>query len=203
MNGFRTLIQNTTPRGRAVMAASVVGTIVLAFFLMKVAGAPAYEVGPRSVVLVAPGAGRAEALGLLARIQAASGATGTAVELEPDEDAVALLTRQALEQTLDDLWRWKAPGTQLASRRAQLLCLGPYIGDEALAQEVRYAWVALSRACHHHPYEVGAGAEELARVASTERVTVALRSENSIVTWSSPASVSTPFSPGSRPDSLR
>lgn len=58
-----------------------------------IAGAPAYEVGPRSVVLVAPGAGRAEALGLLARIQAASGATGTAVELEPDEDAVALLTR--------------------------------------------------------------------------------------------------------------
>jgi flagellar M-ring protein FliF len=43
VNGFRTLIQNTTPRGRAVMAASVVGTIVLAFFLMKVAGAPSYE----------------------------------------------------------------------------------------------------------------------------------------------------------------
>ena len=43
MNGFRTLIQNTTPRGRLVMAASVVGTIFLAFILMKVAGAPAYE----------------------------------------------------------------------------------------------------------------------------------------------------------------
>ena len=43
MNGFRTLIQNTTPRGRAVMAASVVGTIILAVFLMKVAGAPSYE----------------------------------------------------------------------------------------------------------------------------------------------------------------
>ncbi len=43
MNGFRPLIQNTTPRGRIVMAASVVGTIVLAFFLMKVAGAPSYE----------------------------------------------------------------------------------------------------------------------------------------------------------------
>lgn len=75
--------------------------------------------------------------------------------------AVALLTRQALEQTLDDLWRWKAPGTQDASRRAQLLCLGPYIGDEALAQQVRYAWAALSRACHHQPYDVGATGEEL------------------------------------------
>ena len=65
--------------------------------------------------------------------------------------AVALLTRQALEQTLDDLWRWKAPGQELASRRAQLLCLGWDIRDEALAQEVRYAWAALSRACHHQP----------------------------------------------------
>jgi hypothetical protein len=75
--------------------------------------------------------------------------------------AVALLTRQAVEQTLDDLWRWKAPGTERASRRAQLLCLGSYIGDEALAQEVRYAWAALSRACHHQPYEVGGTAEDL------------------------------------------
>ncbi len=58
-----------------------------------IAGAQAYEVGPRSVALVAPGVGRAEALGLLARVQAATGATGTAVELEPEEDAVALLTR--------------------------------------------------------------------------------------------------------------
>ena len=75
--------------------------------------------------------------------------------------AVALLTRQALEQTLDDLWRWKAPGAERASCRAQLLCLGSYIGDEALAQEVRYAWAVLSRACHHQPYEVGATVEDL------------------------------------------
>jgi flagellar M-ring protein FliF len=43
VNGIRNLIQNTTPRGRAVMAASVLGVIVLAFFLMKVASAPSYE----------------------------------------------------------------------------------------------------------------------------------------------------------------
>jgi flagellar M-ring protein FliF len=43
VNGIRNLIQNTTPRGRMAMAASVLGTIVVAFFLMKVAGAPAYE----------------------------------------------------------------------------------------------------------------------------------------------------------------
>jgi len=81
--------------------------------------------------------------------------------------AVALLTRQALEQTLDDLWRWKAPATQMASRRAQLLCLGPYIGSDLLAQDVRYTWASLSRACHHHPYELAAPAEVLASCAGT------------------------------------
>ena len=43
MNGIRNLIQNTTPRGRLVMAASVLGVVVVAFFLMKVAAAPSYE----------------------------------------------------------------------------------------------------------------------------------------------------------------
>ena len=43
MNGFRNLLQNITPRGRMVIAASAVGVIVLAFFLMRVAGAPSYE----------------------------------------------------------------------------------------------------------------------------------------------------------------
>ena len=43
MNGFRNLLQNITPRGRIVMVASALGVVVLAFFLMKVAGAPSYE----------------------------------------------------------------------------------------------------------------------------------------------------------------
>ena len=75
--------------------------------------------------------------------------------------AVALLTRQALEQLLDDLWRWQAPGAQLASRHAQLLCLGEYLGDEEGARDARYTWVALSRACHHHVYELAPTGEEL------------------------------------------
>ena len=61
--------------------------------MSAVTGTRAYEVGPRHVAIVVPGAGRAEALGLLARIQAACEATGDAVELEPDDDAVALVTR--------------------------------------------------------------------------------------------------------------
>jgi flagellar M-ring protein FliF len=43
VNGIRNLIQNTTPRGRLIMAASALGVVVVAFFLMKVASAPTYE----------------------------------------------------------------------------------------------------------------------------------------------------------------
>jgi|SRR5690606_8786225 len=75
--------------------------------------------------------------------------------------AVALLTRQALEQMLDDLWRWQAPGAQLASRHAQLLCLGAVLGDEEAARDARYTWAVLSRACHHHVYELPPTGEEL------------------------------------------
>src|SRR4051812_37906550 len=39
---FRTLLANTTPKGKAVMAASAVGVVVLLFVMMKLASAPSY-----------------------------------------------------------------------------------------------------------------------------------------------------------------
>ncbi len=57
------------------------------------AGTEVFTVGPDAVAVLLPGRGRAEALGLLARIEAASGAAGRAVELRPDETAVELLAR--------------------------------------------------------------------------------------------------------------
>src|SRR5919206_2066650 len=39
---FRTLLANTTPKGKAVMAASAVGILLLAFVMFKVASAPSY-----------------------------------------------------------------------------------------------------------------------------------------------------------------
>lgn len=75
--------------------------------------------------------------------------------------AVALLGRQALEQSLDDLWRARAPRVQAVSRHAQLLCLGAYVADEELVSGVRHAWHGLSRACHHHAYELPPAAAEL------------------------------------------
>lgn len=57
------------------------------------ADVPVYTVGPRAVALVLPGLGRADALGVLARIEARCPSSGRAVELEPGEDAVELVAR--------------------------------------------------------------------------------------------------------------
>ena len=68
--------------------------------------------------------------------------------------AVALLARQGLERALDELWTVRGVELSPVSTHAQLLCLRAYLIDDALAADVRYAWGALSRACHHHPYEL-------------------------------------------------
>ena len=72
----------------------------------------------------------------------------------------AILGRQALEIALDQLWTRAAPGVENASGRAQLVCLPEYV-DAELAGRVRYAWHALSTACHHHAYELPPIASEL------------------------------------------
>ena len=59
----------------------------------SVAGVPVYTVGPRAVALVLPGLGRADALGVLARIETRCPSSGRAVELESGEDAVELAAR--------------------------------------------------------------------------------------------------------------
>jgi hypothetical protein len=74
--------------------------------------------------------------------------------------ACALLTRQALEISLDDFWRSHSPGVEHASMRAQLLCLKSFV-DEDAAERASHVWWALSRACHHHPYELAPTADEL------------------------------------------
>lgn len=75
--------------------------------------------------------------------------------------ASALLTRQALETALVFYWTKQAPGVEDCSGRAQFLCLGRYLGDESLAQRAHAAWSALSRACHHHVYDLPPTREEL------------------------------------------
>ena len=77
----------------ALVESGSASSTALAGEVHGVTGSEAYEVGSRAVALVVPGAGRADALGVIARIQAACGATGNAVELAPGDDAVALVTR--------------------------------------------------------------------------------------------------------------
>lgn len=75
--------------------------------------------------------------------------------------AVAILTRQALEMSLDRLWARVSPPVAAASMRAQLLCLPDYLEPD-LAARTSVTWAELSRACHHHAYELPPTAEELA-----------------------------------------
>ena len=75
--------------------------------------------------------------------------------------AVALLGRQALEGSLDQFWEVEFTNMKYASRRTQTLCLEQFIRDRDLTDGIRESWAALSRACHHHPFELSPTAAEL------------------------------------------
>ena len=74
--------------------------------------------------------------------------------------ACAVLTRLALEKSLDDFWAARLPGAKSCSMRAQLLLLPRYAGAE-VAAAARDAWFGLARAAHHHAYELAPTAAEL------------------------------------------
>jgi len=75
--------------------------------------------------------------------------------------ASALLACRALEASVTRLWEHRTLDLQGCSMRVQLICLRTYLGDADLAARAGLAWSALSRACHHHPYELAPTAEEL------------------------------------------
>jgi hypothetical protein len=77
----------------AVVRAEDGDAAALARDARSVADVPVYAVGPRAVALVLRGLGRADALGVLARIETRRPSSGRAVELEPGEDAVELAAR--------------------------------------------------------------------------------------------------------------
>ncbi|PWU52341.1 hypothetical protein DLJ47_19080 [Micromonospora sp. S4605] len=81
--------------------------------------------------------------------------------------ACAWLLRLALEAAMDDYWRRSRP--EVASMRArspQFLILDRDAGRQVAAR-AGYAWAALSRAGHHHCYELGLTAGELRRLRDT------------------------------------
>ena len=75
--------------------------------------------------------------------------------------ASALLGCRALESTVHRLWERRALDLRSCPMRVQLICLRIYLGDADLAARAGHAWSALSRACHHHPYELAPTAMEL------------------------------------------
>ncbi len=75
--------------------------------------------------------------------------------------AAALLGRQALESALERHWTGKLKGLADCPARVQLVCLREMSADRSAAGRLYEAWAALSRACHHHPYELAPTAAEL------------------------------------------
>ena len=74
---------------------------------------------------------------------------------------VAVLARHAIEEALRQFWALREPGMEHCTWHAQLLCLTVYLSNRDLAREAAAAWTDLSRACHHHPYELAPTANEL------------------------------------------
>ena len=64
------------------------------------------------------------------------------------------------EEELDEFWLRTEPSVAAANTRAQLLLLRQY-ADAEVADRAASAWHGLSRACHHHAYELAPEAQEL------------------------------------------
>ncbi|MGH4015687.1 MAG: hypothetical protein ACRDSL_17540 [Pseudonocardiaceae bacterium] len=70
------------------------------------------------------------------------------------------LIRLALEHALNQLWAATHPAIADCTRRAQLLALGAVV-DADTQHRVHESWTTLSRAGHHHHYELAPTAAEL------------------------------------------
>lgn len=82
--------------------------------------------------------------------------------------AAALLARQAVEDAMAAVLAVRAPGAERCANRPRLLCLREYVPDE-LAERTSFLWATLSRACHHHPYELSPTSDEITGwIADTE-----------------------------------
>jgi hypothetical protein len=74
--------------------------------------------------------------------------------------ACTWLIRLALEHSLDDFWTGSQPELTEVSRRAQLLTLTRTV-DTDLGHRATNLWHTLSRAAHHHAYELAPTGSEL------------------------------------------
>jgi len=75
--------------------------------------------------------------------------------------AAALLALEALETGLRRQWQRQSLELAGCAMRTQLICLRSYLEDAPLAARTSHAWAALTRACHHHAYELAPTVSEL------------------------------------------
>ncbi|MBF6299347.1 hypothetical protein IU459_17610 [Nocardia amamiensis] len=76
--------------------------------------------------------------------------------------ATAWILRIALEQAVDEVWLRLAPALVRCPMRAQLIALRAFAGPDVAAR-VAVLWAALSRAAHHHDYELAPSVTDLRR----------------------------------------
>lgn len=94
--------------------------------------------------------------------------------------AVAFLARQALEEALGEYWDRTLLGMRQTTYRTQLTCFRTVGNDRDLGEEVAVAWAFLTRACHHHPYELAPTASELENwLRTVERLVARIQSADS------------------------
>ena len=80
----------------------------------------------------------------------------------------ALLLRQAIETSLNSVWRAKAPELGHAQFSVQLTCFREFTADKELAAETKRTWHVLSSFCHFRGFGMPPSPESLS--VWTERV---------------------------------
>ena len=75
--------------------------------------------------------------------------------------AAAVLARQAVELSVDEFWAQRSIPMVGTSARSQVLALRLYLPHAELAAEGHATWSLLSRACHHHPYDLQPSRDEV------------------------------------------
>ena len=81
--------------------------------------------------------------------------------------SAAFLIRTSLESTLRVFLNRAAPGATAANFTVRLHCLLHLHEDHELAARVAWTWAALSRATHHHGYEIPPPRRDLDRWMAT------------------------------------
>jgi len=86
---------------------------------------------------------------------------GTIALGSPSARTSALLTRCAFEQWLDEQSApWSATAVKRPTTNSKLVVLAALKGQD-IGEKAKQVWNGLSRACHHHAYELQPSAAEV------------------------------------------